>query len=454
MKSFKRNVLILIAILICISGFVLIKMLFEGSAPSIDIVSDIEFLTKPSSFTIKVSDIGRGLRKIEVVLNQEGRKHKIFHKVFNSKGFLNLDGEHEFQKILLIDPKKHNLAQGRVELRVAVWDYSKRRGGDGNISVKSIDLIVDTIPPSIAPLTRLNYVNRGGSGLLLYRVSSDTELSGVYVDELFFKGYKAKDSEKNNIRLCYFAVPVFSKDEPSVYIWARDIAGNTATSTFNYRIKRRRFNKKKINLSERFVQNMIQYFSSQGLPDKGSEIDKYLFINRDIREKSHKELVKLCSQSVPDKLWDGPFLRLKNSATMAGFGDHRYYYYKGKKIDEQIHLGIDLASLSHSPVPAGNSGKVIYAEPLGIYGNTVVIDHGQGILSLYGHLSSIDVEIGKMVQRGDIIGHTGQSGLAGGDHLHFAIMVNGVFVNPIEWWDPHWIKDNIERKLAFLNGEV
>ena len=121
------------------------------------------------------------------------------------------------------------------------------------------------------------------------------------------------------------------------------------------------------------------------------------------------------------------------------------------KVDEQDHLGIDLASLANSPVQAANHGRVIFAERNGIYGLTVALDHGQGLISIYGHLNSIGVTLDQDVKKGDIIGLTGQTGLAGGDHLHFSIMVNGIFVNPIEWWDDHWIKDNITRKLELLN---
>jgi len=135
---------------------------------------------------------------------------------------------------------------------------------------------------------------------------------------------------------------------------------------------------------------------------------------------------------------------------MARFGDRRLYYYKGEKIDEQTHLGVDLASLANSSVQAANNGRVIFAESLGIYGLTVVLDHGQGLASTYSHLSNIDVKIGQEVKKGEIIGSTGQTGLAGGDHLHYGVMVSGLFVNPIEWWDSHWIEDNITKKLAIL----
>ena len=135
---------------------------------------------------------------------------------------------------------------------------------------------------------------------------------------------------------------------------------------------------------------------------------------------------------------------------MARFGDRRAYFYKGHKVDDKVHLGVDLASLANAPVLAANNGKVIFADRLGIYGLAVVIDHGQGLESVYGHLSKIEVTLDQQVKKGQPIGLTGETGLAGGDHLHFAVMVQGIFVNPVEWWDPHWIADNVIKKLALV----
>lgn len=120
-------------------------------------------------------------------------------------------------------------------------------------------------------------------------------------------------------------------------------------------------------------------------------------------------------------------------------------------IDRQVHLGIDLASLAHAPVPAGNTGKVVFAGPIGIYGETVVIDHGIGLFSTYSHMNSIQVQPNQMVNRGDIIGTTGTTGLAGGDHLHYGMLVGGVFVNPVEWWDPEWIRNNITLRIDTID---
>ena len=95
-----------------------------------------------------------------------------------------------------------------------------------------------------------------------------------------------------------------------------------------------------------------------------------------------------------------------------------------------------------------------FAADLGIYGNCVIIDHGLGLQTLYGHLSQIDVKPGDTPGKGQIIGRTGTSGLAGGDHLHFDVLISGQQVNPIEWWDPHWIRDNVTDKLVLAGVTI
>jgi len=137
---------------------------------------------------------------------------------------------------------------------------------------------------------------------------------------------------------------------------------------------------------------------------------------------------------------------------MASFAQDRTYYYNGRQVDRQVHWGVDLASLAQSPVPTANSGIVVFAGSLGIYGNAVIIDHGCGLFSMYSHLSKLEAEVKREVKKGDSLGRTGATGMAGGDHLHYAMMVQGVFVNPLEWWDDHWIRDNVDLKMKWLDG--
>ena len=115
-------------------------------------------------------------------------------------------------------------------------------------------------------------------------------------------------------------------------------------------------------------------------------------------------------------------------------------------------MGVDLASVAGSPVPAANRGRVVFAGRIGIYGRTVIIDHGMGLFSLYSHLSHISVDEDQMVGTGEAIGNSGMTGLAGGDHLHYGMLVNNTFVNPVEWWDKKWINNNVLSKLEWVGS--
>jgi murein DD-endopeptidase MepM/ murein hydrolase activator NlpD len=162
--------------------------------------------------------------------------------------------------------------------------------------------------------------------------------------------------------------------------------------------------------------------------------------------------VDLAESSAPAFLWNERFLQMPNTQVMSTFADRRTYLYEGRPVDEQTHLGYDLASTRRASVPAANNGIVVLARYFGIYGNAVVIDHGFGLMSLYGHLSSIAVSEGEEVARGQSVGRSGQSGLAGGDHLHFTMLLQGLPVNPVQWWDAHWIRDRLSTKLGPVLG--
>ena len=184
------------------------------------------------------------------------------------------------------------------------------------------------------------------------------------------------------------------------------------------------------------------------LDQRGNLLDNYLAINGELRASNSQYLIDLADDSAQEFLWSRPFLQMPNSQVMSTFADRRTYLYEGRSVDQQDHLGYDLASTSRAPIPAANDGIVVLARFFGIYGNAVVIDHGFGLMSLYGHLSSLDVSEGDVVERGQSLGRSGETGLAGGDHLHFTMLLQGVPVNPVEWWDGHWIQDRLETKLG------
>ena len=448
----KRNIFLGLIALVCMLFIYLFLTLFEKESPQIKIKNLSKYISSSKKITLIASDRKSGLKEIEVVIEQGKKKKVVFKKEFPACGIFKRGTTHEFRREILIDPLKYRLSDGNAVISLFVRDYSKRNGFKGNQTILKKEIIIDTIPPNIVPLSRLNYFYVGGSGLIPYEVSKDTEKTGIYLNNIFFPAYKLKETDSGIYYVCYIGIPYNIKLPVDFYIWAEDRAGNKATARFYYRIKKRAFRSRKIVITDNFLKKVLPFFSYLSLPSNLSDIEKFLKINRELRKENNRLIKRLVSKSFKNRLWKGAWICLPNSKCTAKFGDRRSYFYKGKLIDHQVHLGLDLASISNSPIPASNSGRVIYTGRAGIYGFAVIIDHGQGVFSLYGHMSRIDVKEGQFVKKGDIIGLTGQTGLAGGDHLHFSIIVNGIFVNPEEWLDYHWLRDNIIRKLRIAGG--
>ena len=353
---------------------------------------------------------------------------------------------------LTLDARQLNLEEGPATLRITARDFSWRDWWNGNLTVTDIPLTVDLKPPSIAVLSRFHYVNQGGSGLLVYRLNEACPQHGVVVGERFFPGYPAQPDDPLSM-LAFFAVRHDQKPNTIIKARAVDQAGNETTAGFSYRIRAKRFRKDVLYISDRFIeQKMRPLMEAAG----GTATDPqavFLAVNRDMRQRNYETLTRLSEKATPEIAWEGVFMRLPQAANRAQFADHRDYNYRGKVIDRQFHLGADLASLRQASVPAANGGTVVFSGDVGIYGNTVVIDHGFGLFSLYSHLSSIQTNAGNRVAKGDIIGRTGITGLAVGDHLHFGMMVHDTLVNPIEWWDAHWIRDNVTTKIELIRQD-
>jgi murein DD-endopeptidase MepM/ murein hydrolase activator NlpD len=237
--------------------------------------------------------------------------------------------------------------------------------------------------------------------------------------------------------------------ETPIAVFARDRAGNEARASFVDKVFPKPFRQSRIELDDRFLNRVVPEIldHASDLNAPSDRLQAFLAINGELRRKNAERIKTLTANTSPSMLFTGPFVQLGNSKVEASFADHRTYVYQGKEVDRQVHLGFDLAATARVPVVAANGGTVLLAEWLGIYGNCVILDHGLGVASLYGHLSSIDVAPGARVERGQTLGRSGLTGLAGGDHLHFTLLVGGEPVNPVEWWDSHWMADRLERKL-------
>lgn len=396
---------------------------------------------------MQVKDLGKGLRTVEILLRQGGEDKVLVEESFPRTWFPWEDSEATRSYEFVIEKwlEQKQVLEGPLQLVVRARDQSNLLFLSRS-SEKIFAFELDTRPPQVSPLSRQHYITQGGSEAILYRVFEEGISSGVRVADHDFVGYPVAP-EGTHIAL--FALNYDQGTDTPIVLWAEDAAGNRTEIGFWHRIKEVDFRQRRINITDAFISRTAPEILSRSdqLFGEDTLLESFLAINRDLRKINNARIAEISNSSSPELLWHEPFLQLTNSQVESVFADHRSYYYEGEKVDEQVHLGFDLASLAQSPVEASNAGRVVLADYLGIYGNTLIIDHGWGLFSLYGHLSSIEVAEGQMVTRGQSLGLTGQTGLAGGDHLHFSMLLQGVQVNPIEWWDPKWVQDHLLAKL-------
>jgi len=326
-------------------------------------------------------------------------------------------------------------------------------------STASKDFQVRLDPPRIAVLSTHHYVNHGGSEMVVYKATPADIASGVRVGDVEYPGFPASgagvDGADPSIKVAFFALLYDQPLNTPIAAFARDEAGNQAKASFVDNVFEKPFKKSRIEIDDKFINRVVPEIIEHSpelkmtapAQDSPEMLAGFLRVNGELRRINADQIAAFAAKTSPKKLWQEPFVQLGNSKVEASFADHRTYIYKGKEVDQQTHLGFDLAVTQHVPVAAANAGTVVNASWLGIYGNCVIIDHGLGVQSLYGHLMSFDVKVGDTVTRGQVIGRSDSTGLAGGDHLHFTLLVGGRMVNPVEWWDPHWNADRVDRKL-------
>jgi len=432
-------------IILPLAWFLMVRL--EGEQPTLELDPVSPYIGSSHELTIALSDTKSGLRSLWVGLLKDGKEVVLHESDFPSAGLFKGGSLKQTSIKVALAPQKLGFGDGEAILRMVVLDYSWRDWWKGNKTYLEKTVVIDTRPPEIEVLSRAHNINQGGAGLVIFRTSESCSQSGVQVGDKFFAGYGGFFADPL-IYLTFIALGYEQGRDIDMRVRAVDPAGNRAESSFYYHIRRKVFRKDTINLSDGFINRKISEFASQISPGAStSAVDAFLEINRDLREANYRRIAAACQNPVQQMHWRGSFLRLPKSATRARFADHRTYFYEGNPIDRQVHLGIDLASVANSAVPAGNAGVVALAEPVGIYGKTVILDHGYGLFSMYAHLSQITVNVGDLVARGDKLGHTGSTGMAGGDHLHFSMLVSDTFVNPVEWWDMQWIQNNVIQKI-------
>lgn len=427
------RLVVLIVLLLVLIGIYPGLLLFRSTHSQVKIDPAPKAIGASTPLKIHI-DNPHGFREARVWLEQNGAREKLFETARPA---------HRWSWKIKETPQDLNFtasAKKDGKAKLVVEAVANDLGGATDTTTYDIDVI--TRPPSVTADGVQHYINQGGSELVLFTPTGYWSEAGVHAGKYTSRSFPKPGSTTERFSL--FAYPWDLAAETVPVVFVRNVAGTEATATFATKIFPKKFRKRDIELSDAFLNKVVNEIDPGGA---GEPIDRFLKINRDMRRENNETLRNLRTKTAEKFLWSGPFLQLGNSKVESQFADVRSYIYKGKKVDEQVHLGFDLSVVQHTPVVASNDGVVVLAERLGIYGNCIVVDHGYGLQSIYGHLSAIGVKVGDSVKRGQEMAKSGATGLAGGDHLHFTMQVDGIQINPVEWWDAHWIKDHVQGKV-------
>ena len=442
---------IIAAIVLIIIG---VAFFHVGAMPNINIQPAMTVIGKRTPVSIMVAEPRRGLTHVRVELVQEGKAVTLGEKSYESSsqipflgGILGNKTEADELTVEAGQQSFPELKNGNAAIRVTAGRAGTWLRSPADV-VEELQLPVRLTPPTLQVTSTRTYVSQGGSEVVIYRVGESSVRDGVRAGKWWFQGYPLPGGGPND-RFALFAVP-YDMSQLDVRLVAEDAAGNTAEAGFVDKFTPRRLRTDTMQVSDTFLNKVVPPILSQTpeIRERETLLDSYLMINRELRQKNAETINALSGNSQPAFLWKQPFLMMPNTKVTASFAERRTYVYQGRDVDQQDHMGFDLARIKQAEVPAANDGVVVLARFFGIYGNAVVIDHGYGLMTIYGHLSSIAVQEGAKITRGAFIGRTGETGLAGGDHLHYCTLLGGLPVDPVEWSDGHWIQDRIASKLG------
>jgi len=442
-----RGLLILVA-LVVVAG--LFSVFYPGATPRLQVQPKLKGIGRRTPIEVKIESPQRVSKiKVEVVQGMDVKPVKEQEMVPRSAWAFG-----SVPPVVLTVDIGRETVQGLRSGEATVRVTAERAGSllrQPDPVVAEVKLPVRLAPPALQIQSTFHYVNQGGCEAVVYRVSEGAVQDGVQAGDWFFPGFPMPGTAGSDkqVHFALFAVPYDLNDSSKVRLVATDDVGNRAEAAFLDKFTPRPIHTDTIQVDDPYMSRVVPEIMSQSdVADQGNMLKNYIEINRNLRKKNAQTLKELAAKSEPKFLWTQAFQPWINSKITAAFADRRTYIYKGQPIDQEDHLGFDMAATEHAAITASNSGKVVLARFFGIYGNAVVIDHGYGLMSLYGHMSSIGVKEGQDVQRSQEIGRSGKTGLAGGDHLHFTMLLQGLPVSPVEWWDPHWIQDRVARKLG------
>ena len=449
MRFFRRLILTIVVLAIA-GGGVMWFLAGREASPSITVASPDKFIGRATPVSITI-DSPTEVTAASFHVDQNGKpltindlKRDVSGNTVTLSGTIARDGLANGTATLTVDAARKTL----YGLRTLTSSATR-------------ELTVRVDPPRVAVLSIHHFINLGGAEFVVLRATPEDVEAGVQVGDTRYKFYPGSAAGISDpaVRVGFFALRHDQDVNARITAYARDVAGNEATTNVEHQPFVKKFVQSKIPIDQSFLDRVVPAIASNTPDlkiDTGSPeglLKGFLEINGNLRKKNGDYIASLAAKSEPRLLWTEAFKQMMNSQVESRFADRRTYYFADKEIDKQVHLGFDLATVQRAPVHAANGGVVVHADYLGIYGNCVIIDHGLGVQSLYAHLSQIAIKVGDTVKKDQEIGRTGSTGLAGGDHLHFTMLVQGVPVNPVEWWDQHWLQDRVLRKITEAGGK-
>ena len=443
-SEFTVRTFLVVVIVLIVGGLV---FLFSSSVtPAVTLPASLKAVGQNTPVEVRIK-APHGVRHVVAYVEQNGQRFNAFEESHPSTR---------------LHPQR-NVADTTVRFNVGTKLTAQLKDGNAKLIVEATsndfrgstataerDLIVASRPPSVSVDSGQHYLYLGMSELVTFSVSGPWTEAGVKVADNKFRAWPMPDGKPGYFSL--FAYPWNTQPGTAPLVYAANAAGDVVTGSMVYDFPKKeqpKYRIRDLQLDDKFLNKVVSELDPNG---SGDLVQRFIKINHDMRQANNQTLSDLRLKTEPKFLWSRPFLQQPNSKVESNFADVRNYVYQGKKVDQAVHLGYDLSVTQHVGVQAANDGRVLYAAPLGIYGNCIVLDHGYGLQSIYGHLSEIDVKVGDLVKRGQVMGKSGMTGLAGGDHVHFSMQLEGVQVDPKNWWDAHWIQDHIARRVALGIG--
>ncbi len=416
----------------------------------------------PTTLHLELSDWGAGLDEVVARVHQKSLTKEILRQSLRGQSSATISFELAGERL--------RLEEGSVTLEIKAFD----RSFWSNSAQKTVELRVDYRKPRLEVVTVMHNTRRGGAQLLIYKAIDEAlAVSGVKVGNQTFVGYPAAglDPEFDNKSMfaVLYSVPLAEGNDPVVRLFAQDAVGNGNSTNFSYRILSRSERQIVVKVPDEFLRGTVNDLADRAYPrlrqlalasgesfgyraSSGSDAELYeklrLVLSKVWPLDNQDLLAQLNKPSRFERSWNVPFIQ-PNGVVLAGFGDR--VVYKGDWVDSPsaVQTGFEFQMSKSDPtVYAAADGIVSYVGDVGVYGRTVILDHGLGLRTVYSRLAGIAVKEGQSVAAGDELGTAGRTGFSRTLNTFFEVRIQGVPSDPREWWDRSWFEGHINEAIS------